>query len=425
MDARSYHEASAASAPLTPPLVGEVRVDACVVGGGLTGLSAALALREAGASVVLLERSRIGSGASGRSGGQLIPGFRQGAIELVRRFGRERAARLFELTLDAAAQTKAIAAAEPCDLKTTGHLTAASRSRDREWMEAELRCLEDELGYNDTVLLDRAGTDRHVGGGGYYGGLLDRGGGHVNPLGLVRAMAVRAVAAGVRLHEETPVHAIDRGAPSLVTAKGGNVTADAVVLACDAAVGTIRIGKRPAPMRRRLMPVSSYTVASEPLTPTLAASILPTDLAVSDTRFALDYYRLSADRRLLFSGGERYTLAPLADIAGAVRPRLTRVFPVLATARIDHAWGGIVAITTSRYPQVGHDRGLWFAHGYSGHGMLLAQAAGRAIGEAIGGRTADFDLLAALPTRDWPGGATLRPALYAAGMLYFSLKDRL
>lgn len=421
MASANYLQAGVPPLPPRPPLEGHVRADVCVVGGGLTGLSAALALAEGGASVVLLEGKRVGCGASGRSGGQIIPGFRHGAVELVRTVGRERARRLVGMTARARETLQHL---QDIDWKPTGHVTAAIRPRDLAAMAAEARCSAEILDRPNMTVVDAAGLAAHVGSDAYCGGLVDGDGGHVHPLKLAGALAIKAERAGVSIHEDSPVATVSPDREPTVRTDIGEVTAGAVILACDAAIGSIRIGGRTAAMERRLMPVLSYSVATAPLTREQARAILPTDAAVSDTRFALDYFRLSADRRLLFSGGERYTLRPLADIAGLVRPRLAATFPALAEVPIPYAWDGIVGVTTSRFPQVGRDGPIWFAHGYSGHGLLLAQAAGRAIGQAIGGDIDDFRLLSDLPTRDWPGGTWFRGALYTAGMLCFGWKDR-
>jgi gamma-glutamylputrescine oxidase len=419
-----WAEASAGAVLRYAPLGATITADACIVGGGLTGLSAAIALARGGASVVLVEAEHLGAAASGRNGGQLIPGFRHGAGELIRRFGQNRAERLHGLTLDARERTLALATRHPIDLKTTGHLTAASHASDLGWMADEVRAMA-AIGHGDAELVDRAGIAAFVGADGYHGGIVDRLGGHVHPMKLIHALATEATALGVRIHEGSAALAIDPGAMPVVTTAAAAVRARDMIIACDAFADSLSIAGRRPRFARRLMPVWSYSIATAPLAPDVAARLLPGDMAVSDTRFALDYYRLSADRRLLFSGGERYTMRPLADIERFVRRHLARVFPALADVAIDHRWAGRVAVTTTRFPQLGRERGLWFAHGYSGHGLLLAQAAGAAIGQAILGDSDDYDLLAVLPTHDWPGGRMLRNPLYTAAMLWFAMRDRL
>ena len=424
MPASSYYSATANPRRPQPPLAGDVTADVCIIGGGLTGVSAALRLAEAGASVVLLEATSIGAGASGVSGGQMIPGFRHGAVELVRRFGADRARQLVALTHAARDRMAALVATHgiACDLRLTGHLSAASFAGDIADFEAEAATLE-RLGYGGQRVLSAAETLAYVDAD-YHGGFLDPDGGHVHPLNYVTGLADLAMAAGATLYENSAAVSVATGQPLVVTTATGRVRAKNVILACDARIGDLGVSGRRNPGAGRLMPVWSYTIATEPLGPR-AAELLPTNAAVTDTRFALDYYRRSADDRLLFSGGERYVLTPLADVEAFVRPHLARAFPALATVRIDHSWAGMVAVTTSRYPQIGRDAGLWWAHGYSGHGVLLSQASGNAVADAIGGDTSSFDMLSPLPGGAWPGGTALRQPLYTAGMLWFSARDRL
>ncbi|WP_439546862.1 NAD(P)/FAD-dependent oxidoreductase [Sandarakinorhabdus sp.] len=402
-----------------------MKADICIIGAGLTGLSAGLALAQAGASVIILEAGQPGAGATGASGGQLIPGFRQGAVALVERFGVERARRLFDLTL-AARDRSAMLATDACAFRPTGHLTAASFKSDRQWMDAEARCLAVDMNYPDAELVEPADLPRHVGATLYHGGLLDHGGGHIDPGAYALALAGHAIAAGALLHENNPALAVTTTATDVtVTTNTGTVQADQLIIACDASVDQLSIDGSRSKFAGQLMPVQSYSIATAPLPADLANWLLPGNAAVSDTRFALDYYRLDAQRRLLFSGGERYTPDPPDDITAVVRPRLAAVFPMLADATLDRAWRGTVAISVSRFPILGQQRRLWHAHGYSGHGLLLAQASGQAIADAILGNRADFDLLASLPMRRWPGGAVVRRPLYTAGMLALALRDRL
>jgi len=426
----TYLDATANPRAVAPPLRGSITADVCIIGGGLTGLSAALRLAERGARVVVLEAETIGAGASGRSGGQLIPGFRHGAVAMIARFGEAGARALIDLTYAARERMVATVAAHAidCDLQLTGHLTAAAFAGDLPDLAAELTAMR-RLGLGGQTMLDAVGVQQHVASTAYFGGLHDTAGGHVHPLNYVGGLAAAARAAGVAVYEHCPALAVDPGAVvpgvgATVATADGQVDAVTVVIACDARVDGVTVCGRPTPGARRMMPVWSYSVATEPLG-AQAAALLPTNAAVSDTRFALDYFRRSADNRLLFSGGERYTLAPLGDVAGFVRRQLARAFPALAAVGIDFAWPGTVAVTTSRFPHVGRDAGIYWAHGYSGHGMLLAQASGHAVADAIMGDCGAFDALAALPTRDWPGGATLRQPLYTAGMAYYGLRDRL
>ena len=418
--AGSYYAATAAPAADHPALRGEVEADLAVVGGGCTGLSAALHAAQQGLSVVVLEGGRIGWGASGRNGGQMIPGLRKGAAELVAMYGAERAKALFDLALEARDLVLGLIAEYgiDCDLRATGHLLGAVKASDLRHLEAEAACLQGVMAYPHAEVLD-AGAARAQVDTPYHGGLLDRLGGHMHPLNYTLGLARAAVGAGAILHETSTAVSLEQtGGRVRVATAGGAVTARYAILAGDALLQ----GLSPR-VNGRIMPVANYVVATEPLAD--SASLIPTDVAVSDTKFVVNYYRLTADGRLLFGGGERYTPDPPADIAGFVRPHMEAVFPQLRGRRIDHAWGGLVSVTTSRLPHIGRDGEVLFAHGYSGMGVILSTLAGKLLVEEIAGRHARFDLFAAAEPRAFPGGTALRGPLYVLGMLWYAMRDRL
>ncbi len=417
----SYYVATAHPAPAHAPLTGEVSADLVVVGGGCTGLSAALHAAQAGLSVVLLEGGRIGWGASGRNGGQMIPGLRKGAAELVKAYGAERARALFDLALEARSLVLELIARHgiDCDLKTTGHLLAAVKASDLRGMDEEAKCLATVMAYPHAELLSATQTRDQVDAP-YHGGLLDRMGGHMHPLNYTLGLAQAALAAGVKTHEQSLATSLENGPGGVrVVTQQGAVRARHAVLAGDALLS----GLEPR-VNNRIMPVANYIVATEPLGD-LAHRLIPKDAAVSDTRFVVNYYRLSADGRLLFGGGERYTRDPPGDIAGFVRPHMERVFPGLRGRPIEHAWGGLVSITATRLPHVGRQGEVLFAHGYSGMGVILSTLAGKLLAEAIAGETRRFDLFAALEPPAFPGGTSLRGPLHVLGMLWYALQDRL
>jgi gamma-glutamylputrescine oxidase len=415
---KSYYVATANPFAPAPKLQGEHRADVVVVGGGYTGLHAALSAAEAGFSVILLEAGRIGWGASGRNGGQMIPGWRKGVVDLIARFGATKARALFDLSLEARALVLERIAKHniECDLRTAGHLTLAAKPSDPRWMKEEAETLARVMDYPHARTLSAEETRSKVASPAFCGGLLDAWGGGLHPLNYALGLADAVLRAGVSSFENSRVTAIENGAGVTAHTAEGFVRARYGVLACDALLGDLD-----SALAARIMPVGNYVVATEPL----AAAPVADDLAVSDSRFVVNYFRMSADNRLLFSGGERYTVAPPENIEAFVRPYLTRVFPQLANVRIDHAWGGLVSVTMTRLPHIGRRGDLFFAHGYSGQGVLLTALAGDVLVEAMKGTAERFDVLSSIAPPEFPGGAALRSPLYVLGMLYYALRDRL
>ena len=417
---RSYYVATANAFAPAPCLTGEVEADLCIVGGGCTGLSAALHARERGLSVVLLEGGRIGWGASGRNGGQMIPGLRKSALELVGLYGKERARALFGLSVEAMdlavglIQRHGIA----CDLSLGGHLEAACKPREMKHLAAEAECLTKVMNYPHMSLLDAAETRGAVASPLLHGGLVDDNGGHFHPLNYTLGLADAARRGGARLFEDSLVTGIEQGTVNTVRTAAGSVRATYVLLACDAFLGDLD-----PRLAGQMMPVGSYIAATEPLQD--ADSLIAGNRAVSDTKFVVDYFRLSADKRMLFGGREHYTPAAPRDIAAFVRPRMVAVFPQLRDARIDHAWGGMVSVTLTRMPDIGRRGNLFYAHGYSGQGAILSSLTGKLVAEAVTGTAERFDIMAQVAPPPFPGGSRLRSPLYVLGMLWYALRDRL
>lgn len=418
---RSYYAATANAFAPAAKLEEDIEADVVVVGGGFTGLQTALNVAGLGYSVALLEAGRIGWGASGRNGGQLIPGWRKGATELVERYGAERARLIFDLSLRARDVVLAHAQLHDirCDLTMRGHLIAAAKPSDANWMRDEVRTLEDVMKYPHARVLGAEETRASVNSALFHGALLDLYGGHFHPLNYALGLAEAARSKyRVKIFEQSRVLSIDTSRGVTARTSTGSVRAKFGVLACDALLG----GLEPR-IAGRIMPVANYLVATSPLSNPDA--LIANDLAVSDTRFVVNYFRLSADNRLIFGGGERYTPSPPADIAAFVRPFMLKVFPQLKETLIDYAWGGLVSITMSRLPHIGRMGNLFFAHGYSGQGTLLPAIVAGAIGEAIEGDEALLNVLSDLAPPEFPGGAALRSPLHVLGMLYYALRDRL
>lgn len=417
----SYYAATANQSAPYPALAGTVKADVCVVGGGFTGLTAALNLAERGFKVVLLEQARIAWGASGRNGGQVNLGLRKGPEELISAFGLERARTLFNMGEEARRIIAGRVAKHgiKCDFKP-GTLHAASKPRDRHWMQDEVKCLEEKYDYHNARYLDRDGVRAELGSEIFHAGVIDSGGGHLHPLNYALGLAEAATAAGATLHEQTQVLKIEKGAVNRVVTPNGAVEAKYVVLACNAYLGDLE-----PRIAGKIMPIANFIIGTEPLSEAVAKEIITHDVCAADTKFVVSYWRLSADRRLLFGGGERYTTKPPADIPAFVRPYMLRVYPQLAGKRIEFGWGGMLAITVSRLPHVGRMDNIFFAHGYSGQGVAVTGIIGQLIAEAVAGTAERFDVFAAIRHQTFPGGTLLRHPLLVAAMLWYAMRDRL
>jgi len=417
---RSYYVATANAFAPAAKLEGEVAADVVVIGGGYTGLHAALNAAERGYSVALLEAGAVGWGASGRNGGQMIPGWRKGAAELIGAFGADKAKRLFALALEARSITLERIAKHgiQCDLRLSGHLILAAKPADVGRMTAESAVLAAAMNYPHTRVLSPAEAADKVKASGFHGAFLDSYGGHLHPLNYALGLADAARKEGVRLYERSPVLRLAGESGVVAETDAGAVRARYGVLACDALLGQLE-----PRIAGRIMPVANYLVATAPLEH--RQSLIADDLAVSDSRFVVNYFRMTGDGRLIFGGGERYSPAPPADIEAFVRKHMTAIFPQLSDVRIDHAWGGLVSITRSRLPHIGRIGDLFYAHGYSGQGVLLPALTGKVLVEAMAGTAERFDVLASLAPPEFPGGAALRAPLHTLGMLWYALRDRL
>ncbi len=419
---QGYYAASALPAPERPRASGASKADVCVVGGGYTGLSAALHLAQAGAEVVLVEAESVGFAASGRNGGQIHTGFRKDQAELEAWLGKEHARALWDINEDAKRLMRALVAEHAIDCALKDGLVIAAHSEGMARALAEDgEHLAKDYGYGALRMMDAAETARRLGSDVYPGARMDMGGGHLHPLSFARGLAAAAEKAGARIFERSRVLALDEDAAGAnVRTAEGLIAAGHVVLATDAFTDTI------APqLAKYIGRLESFIVATAPLSEELYRKVLPCDAAVADTRHVLDYYRKSADRRMLFAGRESYWSVP-DDIKAVVRPRMLRVYPALADVPLDYGWCGTVGITATRMPHFGRlSRRILFAHGYSGQGVALATMGGRLMAEAVLGRAERFEAMARVPPRAFPGGQLLRRPLVAAALMWFKLVDAL
>jgi gamma-glutamylputrescine oxidase len=418
----SYYVATAVGIKEHPPLQGAERADVCVIGGGFTGLSAALNLAEQGLDVVLLEAERIGFGASGRNGGLIGSGQRKDALEMEAQFGYERSKQFWDLAEAAKAEIRMRVAKHDieCDLQY-GQLEGVHKKSYVGHAARYAEALDERYDYPHARALNREETRAIVDTAGFYEGLLDTQAMSVHPLNYALGLARAAREAGVRIYENSRVTGYTRTDPATVSTEQGHVDASFVVLGCNGYLG--KLERRVA---GKIMPINNFMVATEPLGEEGARKLIADRNCVHDTRFVVDYFRTSADNRLLFGGGENYRSGFPKDIAAFVRPYMLKLFPQLNSARIDYAWGGTLSVTVNRLPHVGRLKpNVLFAHGYSGHGVSISNLAGKVLAEAIVGTADRFDVMASLPTHPFPGGTLLRYPGMVLGMLYYSLKDRL
>ncbi|WP_372885528.1 NAD(P)/FAD-dependent oxidoreductase [Shimia sp.] len=418
----SWYAASTAPLPPFAPLRGETRADVCVVGAGYTGLSAALHLAERGYDVVLLEAHRVGFGASGRNGGQLGSGQRLEQQGLERLVGREDAQKLWLLAQEAKSLTKALISKHAIDCHLTpGVAHACFSAREVRHEHEHVAHLREHYDYPHIEALDRERMQAICPSPKYVGGSLDMDAAHLHPLAYALGLARAAAAAGVRIHETSPVHGLIRGARNTVQTERGRVDAEHVVLACNGYLGTLDMK-----VAARVMPINNFIAATRPLSKAELDGVLRRDVAVADSKFVINYFRLSHDRRLLFGGGESYGYRFPRDIAALVRRPMVEIFPQLKDVEIDHAWGGTLGITMKRMPFFARlAPGVLSASGYSGHGVGTATHAGQLLAQAIAGQSEGFDTMARVPAPAFPGGAGFRTPLLALAMTWFALRDRL
>jgi glycine/D-amino acid oxidase-like deaminating enzyme len=415
----SYYAATANDRTRYPRLEGAATADVCVVGGGFSGVATALTLAERGYSVVVLEANVIGWGASGRNGGQVIGGL-SGEHTIKKQLGEAGARMLRELHYrgNDIIEERVARYGIDCDLKH-GWLEAAARPRHF----AALRQYYDDLvsqGHGAHLeLIEPDAFESVLGTRMYHGGLIDRRSGHVHPLNLLTGEARAAASLGVAIHEDSEALRIEGGAKPFVETAHGRVEANTIVLACESGHRFER-GR----LRGAMFPTGSYIIATEPLDETTATAINPRDLAVCDSNVVLDYFRLSADRRMIFGGRCNYSNRDPRDIAVTMRPRLVEIFPQLAKTRIAFSWGGRIAITLNRAPMIGRlEPNLYYMQGYCGHGVNATHIAAEIVSDAICGTTERFDLFDRirhwhLPVNRWTGNQML-----ALGMLYYRLRD--
>lgn len=418
----SYYAASANPSPIRPALTGDNNIDICIIGAGYSGISAGLDLVEKGHKVAIIEGAKVGWGASGRNGGQIVNGLNASLQTIDKRYGADTAKFVASIVQEGGQiiRQRIKKYNIQCDLKEKNIFTALTSAHMRELEER--RQLWASYGINNQEMLDRHDLQKHVRSDVYCGGMIDHSGGHMHPLNLALGEAAAFEELGGVIYENSTVVEVDHVAirPIVKTAQG-QMTCTTLIICGNAYLGNVVQSLAP-----RVMPVSTQIMATKPLGQELARSLIPGDACIEDVRYILDYYRLSADFRLLFGGGTVYGGADPHDIKAKLQRNLIKVFPQLHNIEIDYAWSGNFALSFSRVPQIGRlGNNTYFAHGYSGHGVTGSHLFGKIISEAVNGDLTRFDVFAALKYYPFPGGRALRVPYSVIGSWWYALRDRL
>lgn len=417
----SYYAASSNPAPVRPTLEGERDADICVIGAGYTGLSTALFLLESGFKVCIVEAAKVGFGASGRNGGQIVNSYSRDIDVIERSVGPRQAQLLGQMAFEGGRIIRERIAKYgiQCDLKDGG-VFAAFTARQMGHLEAQKELWE-RYGHNQLELLDAKGIRDVVATDNYVGGMLDMSGGHIHPLNLALGEAAAVESLGGTIYEQSPAVRIERGATPIVHTPQGRVRAKFVVVA-----GNAYLGNLIPELAAKSMPCGTQVITTEPLGEDLAHSLLPQDYCVEDCNYLLDYYRLSGDKRLIYGGGVVYGARDPANIEAIIRPKMSKTFPQLKNVKIEFAWTGNFLLTLSRLPQVGRlGDNIYYSQGCSGHGVTYTHLAGKVLAESLRGQAERFDAFASLPHYPFPGGQLFRVPFTALGAWYYSLRDRL
>ena len=416
----SYYDATANTRAPHPSLQSHERADICIIGAGYTGLSSALHLAQRGYKVIVLEAEIVAFGASGRNGGHVGIGQRADQADLEDKLGHDAASVLWDMGLEAVDTVKALISDHDikCDLKH-GDMHLAHKTRLCDGLKEEVEFLADRYNFTDMEYIPQERLSEFVGCDGFYAGIWDKASCHLHPLNYALGLADAAVKAGVTIYEHSRVLSYG-GTPLVIKTGEGQVTATEIILACNG-----YIEKLEPKINGYIMPINNFVLATEPLSDELANAIIPKDTSMADSRFVINYWKLSADNRLVFGGGENYRRGFPKDIKNFVRKYMLQIYPQLGSTKIDYGWGGTLAITMNRLPHFGRvGDNIWHMQGYSGHGVPTATFAGKLVAEAISGKLERFDVMAQLPTHKFPGGTLLRWPGMVSAMLYYSLRDR-
>lgn len=423
LNQHSYYEASVQRGQAWPLLQGRLQADVAVVGGGYAGLCAAIELRQRGKTVVLLEADRVCSGASGRNGGQAIVGYASGQGPFEAQLGQADARRAWDMSLEAIRLVDGHIDRFHigCD-RVNGYLTVADSPSKACALLADAEDTERRYGFKTDVATG-ADVARHIDSPLYHAAVFETTSGHLHPLKYGLGLARAAQAMGVQVFEQSAVTGLQPGARPVLRTAQGEVHATQVVLAGNCMLAAFGPQVAPA-IAPRIMPVGTYIIGTQPLPPELCARLIPSNAAVCDNNFVLDYFRFSADHRLLFGGRVSYTTQTPGNLKEIMRQRMVQVFPALQNVSVDFVWGGFVDISMNRAPDFGRlGHNVYYLQGFSGHGVALTALTGKLVAEAVAGDSERFDVFARLQHRHFPGGPLLRTPTLALGMLWHRMMD--
>ena len=419
---RSWYASSANTNLDLQPLSENIRVDICVIGAGYSGLSCALHLAQAGRNVCVIDAHRVGWGASGRNGGQLGSGQRISQMDVEAKVGKANARKLWQLAEDSKALVKSLIKDHDidCEMKP-GIMHVNHRARFNQHARDEARHLQEEYGYESIRYVDRDECREMVGSQAYHGGTLDTDAAHLHPLNFVLGLGKAAIDAGAQIYEQTRALAIGYGDVIRVETGKHVIESDQLVLACNGYLGDLE----PA-ISRKVMPINNFVVATKSLSEDFARSLIRDDVAVADSKFVINYFRLSEDLRMLFGGGESYGYRFPDDIKTFVSKPMLKIYPQLKGVELEYGWGGTLSITMSRLPHFANLRpNVKSISGYSGHGLGMATLAGKLAADSINGNEESFEVFRTIESRNFPGGPSLRTPLLVMAMLYHSFLDKI
>ena len=417
----SYYAASANDKNIRPSLSGDIQSDICVIGAGYTGLSTAIHLAESGFKVTVLEAARVGFGASGRNGGQIVHSYSRDIDFIEKHYGEEVGAQMGAMAFEGGKIIRRLIKQYniQCDLKEGGVFAACN---DKQLKELESKkALWEAHGHTDLEMLDSTSIKNHVGSDRYTGGLLDKSSGHFHPLNLVQGEAQALESLGGTIYEDSEVIKVDEGDKVKVHTANGSVTANYLVVAGNAYLGGL-IPK----LESKAIPCGTQIITTEPLSQEQQKLLLPQDNCVEDCNYLLDYFRLSGDGRLIYGGGVTYGAREPSRIESKIVPNMLKTFPELQGVKVDYAWTGNFLLTLMRLPQVGRiGSNIYYSQGYSGHGLTCTHLCGKVLSDAIQGQAERYDVFAGLPQYPFPGGRAFRVPLTAMGAAFYNLRDKL